>query len=94
MTAEETPSVWIPVCCGRVMRFNRFLRQDGSAYAALLCAICNKNIILEQEEVPAENAYGEGTRMLAVLGAPKPPTTDRRKGRDGRGAAAGDDPTL
>ena len=94
MSEEKTPSVWVPVCCGRVMRFNRFLRQDGAGYGALVCAVCNKNIIFEQEQLPAENAYGEGTRMLTVVGAPKPPTTDRRKGREAHGAAAGDEPTL
>jgi hypothetical protein len=41
------------------MRFNKFLRQDGGAYGTFVCTLCSKNIILEQEELPAENAYGQ-----------------------------------
>jgi hypothetical protein len=74
------------------MRFNRFLRQDGGAYGTLVCTACSKNIILEQEELPAENVYGEGSRVLNVMGSPKPPKTDRRTAGDSRGGA--DDPTL
>jgi hypothetical protein len=92
MNGEKTPTVWIPLCCGRVMRFNRFLRQDGGAYGTLVCSACSKNIILEEEQLPAEGAYGEGSRVLNVLGSPKPPKTDRRTAGDSRGGA--DDPTL
>jgi hypothetical protein len=94
MAPEAPPNVWVPVCCSRVMRFNRFLRQDGAAYGSLVCTICNKNIVLEQEAYPAENAYGEGTRVLSVLGSPKPPKTDRRKAEDQLDTAVGDEPTL
>jgi hypothetical protein len=92
MSGEKTPTVWVPLCCGRVMRFNRFLRQDGGAYGTLVCTACSKNIILEQEQLPAEGAYGEGSRVLNVMGSPKPPKTDRRTAGDSRGGA--DDPTL
>jgi hypothetical protein len=91
MTGEKTPTVWVPLCCGRVMRFNRFLRQDGGAYGTLVCTACSKNIILEQEQLAAEDTYGEGSRVLNVLGSPKPPKTDRRTG-DSPGEA--DDQTL
>ena len=63
MSADSSQKVWIPVCCGRVMRFNRFLKADGEAFGSMVCTICNKNIVLEQEAAPAEGAYGEGTRM-------------------------------
>jgi hypothetical protein len=76
------------------MRFNKFLRQDGGAYGTFVCTLCSKNIILEQEELPAENAYGEGSRVLSVLGSPKPPKTDRRKAHDPLSPAAADEPTL
>jgi hypothetical protein len=92
MSGEKTPTVWVPLCCGRVMRFNRFLRQDGEAYGTLVCTACSKNIILEEEQLPAEGAYGEGARVLNVMGSPKPPKTDRRTAGDSRGGA--DDPTL
>jgi hypothetical protein len=88
--------VWIPVCCGRVMRFNRFLKADGEAFGSMVCTICNKNIVLEQEAMPAADAYGEGTRMLTVVGTPKPPKTDRRSATDdltGTGSGS-DDQTL
>jgi hypothetical protein len=74
------------------MRFNRFLRQDGGAYGTLVCTACSKNIVLEQEELPAEGTYGEGSRVLNVLGSPKPPKTDRR--RTGDSSDGADDLTL
>jgi hypothetical protein len=90
MTPDTTSAVWVPVCCGRVMRCNMFRLPDGGAYAALVCTICNKNITLEQEPLAADN-YGEGSNVLSLLGSPKPPTTDRRKSaRD----VSLDEPTL
>ena len=94
MSPETPQKVWIPVCCGRVMRFNRFLKQDGEAYGSMVCTVCSKNIILEQEAVPAADAYGEGTRMLTVIGTPKPPKTDRRKASDALSGISTDDQTL
>jgi len=94
MSPESSQKVWIPICCGRVMRFNRFLKQDGDAYGSLVCTVCNKNITLEQEDAPAENAYGEGTRMLTVVGTPRPPKTDRRKASDALCGHLSDDQTL
>jgi hypothetical protein len=94
MSPESPQKVWIPVCCGRVMRFNRFLKQDGEAYGSMVCTICNKNIILEQETAPVTDAYGEGTRMLTVVGTPKPPKTDRRKASDALSGINSDDQTL
>src|SRR5258705_5280547 len=70
MSPENSEKVWIPVCCGRVMRFNRFLKQDGDAYGSMVCTVCNKNIVLEKENAPATDAYGEGTRSFGRLGPP------------------------
>ena len=94
MSPEGSQKVWIPVCCGRVMRFNRFLKQDGDAYGSMVCTVCNKNIILEQEEMPPADAYGEGTRMLTVVGTPKPPKADRRKASAAFDETGSDDHTL
>jgi hypothetical protein len=91
MAADETPKVWVPVCCGRVMRCNTFRQANGGAYAALLCTSCNKNITLEQEPLDAANSFGEGTKVLSVIGAPKPPKTERLKSFLEAGP---DDPTL
>jgi hypothetical protein len=60
----------------------------------MVCSICNKSIILEQEEAPADDAYGEGTRMLTVVGTPKPPKTDRRKVSAAFDETSSDDHTL
>jgi len=76
------------------MRFNRFLKQDGEAYGSMVCTVCNKSIILEQEETPAADAYGEGTRMLTVVGTPKPPKADRRKASDALSGHNSEDQTL
>lgn len=94
MSADSSQKVWIPVCCGRVMRFNRFLKADGDAFGSMVCTICNKNIIFEQEAMPAEGAYGEGARMLTVVGTPKPPKTDRRRAADAFGSPGSEDQTL
>jgi hypothetical protein len=91
MAAEQTSTMWVPVCCGRVMRCNMFKQADGGAYAALVCALCNKDITLEQEPLAAANSFGEGSNVLGLLGSPKPPKTDRRKPLSESGL---DDPTL
>ena len=91
MAAEKASTMWVPVCCGRVMRCNMFRQADGGAYAALVCPVCSKNITLEQEFVAAANSFGEGSRVLSLIGSPKPPNTERKKSF----AEAGpDDPTM
>lgn len=91
MAADEASTMWVPVCCGRVMRCNMFRQADGGAYAALVCTSCSKTITLEQEPVAAANSFGEGSKVLSLLGSPKPPKTDRRKSFTEAGP---DDPTL
>lgn len=61
------------------MRFNMFLQQDGAAYGALVCAVCNKNVALELEAQADLSAYGEGVRVLNMLGSAKPPSQPRQK---------------
>ncbi len=91
MPADEPSTMWVPVCCGRVMRCNMFRQADGGAYAALVCTVCNKNITLEQEPLAAANSFGEGSKVLSLIGSPKPPKTGRRKAFTEAGP---DDPTL
>jgi len=91
MAADKTSTMWVPVCCGRVMRCNTFRQADGGAYAALVCTLCNKTVTLEQEPLAAANNFGEGSSVLSLLGSPKPPKTDRRKSFTDAGP---DDPTL
>jgi hypothetical protein len=91
MGAEQSSAMWVPVCCGRVMRCNMFRQPDGGAYAALVCAVCNKNITLEQEPLATTNQFGDGANILSLLGSPKPPKTERRKSKPEAGP---DDPTL
>jgi hypothetical protein len=87
--AEDKSSVWVPVCCGRIMRYNTFRQPRGGAYGALVCTSCSKNIVLEQESPSSISAYGEGSILLSVVGSPKPPVT-RRTG----GGIGSDDQTL
>jgi hypothetical protein len=61
------------------MRHNMFVVKDGKGYGALVCMICSKNITLEPEPLANVSSYGEGSRVLSVLGSPKPPKDDRRK---------------
>jgi hypothetical protein len=73
------------------MRYNMFRQADGSAYGALVCAVCNKNITLELEHLADLGSFGDGSRVVSVLASPKPPTTERRKAA---GDAAENDQTL
>jgi hypothetical protein len=73
------------------MRCNMFRQADGGTYAALVCAVCNKNITLEQESRAAAKGFGDGSNILSLIASPKPPKTERKKSF----AEAGpDDPTL
>jgi hypothetical protein len=91
MATDNSSTIWVPVCCGRVMRCNMFRLPAGGAYAALVCTQCNKNITLEQEPLAAANSFGEGSTVLSLIGSPKPPKTERTRPL----AEAGpDDPTL
>ncbi len=94
MSAEQTPIVWVPTCCGRVMRYNIFKLPDGGAYGSLVCTICSKNINLEQEPLAAVNTYGEGSSVLSVVGSPRPPKEERRKTRGAVTNAGSDEPTI
>jgi hypothetical protein len=67
------------VCCDRVMRYNMFVQQSGTAYGVLVCSVCNKNVTLELEHQSDAGKYGEGSRVLSVLGSPKPPNVNRKK---------------
>jgi len=91
MATDQASNMWVPVCCGRVMRFNMFRQADGGAYAALVCTLCNKNITLEQEPLSAANEFGEGSTVLNLIGSPRPPKSERRKSLPEAGP---DDPTL
>jgi hypothetical protein len=91
MAADEASTMWVPVCCGRVMRCNMFKQADGGTYAALVCTRCNKNITLEQEPLASRNNFGEGSTILSLIGSPKPPKAERRKSFTEAGP---DDPTL
>lgn len=91
MAPDKASTMWVPVCCGRIMRCNMFRQPDGGAYAALVCAVCNKAITLEQEPAAAADQFGEGASVLSLIGSPKPPKTERPKPYANAG---GDDPTL
>jgi hypothetical protein len=61
------------------MRYNMFVQQDGTAYGALVCSVCSKNVSFELEHLADMNNYGAGSRVLNMLGSPKPPDVVRRK---------------
>jgi hypothetical protein len=61
------------------MRYNVFIQQDGTGYGALVCSVCNKSVTFELDHQPDLSAYGEGARVLNMLGAPKPPNVQRQK---------------
>jgi hypothetical protein len=61
------------------MRYNMFVQKDGTAYGALVCMVCSKNVTFELERLGDLSAYGDGCRALAMLASPKPPDVERRK---------------
>ena len=79
MAADKASTMWVPVCCGRVMRCNMFRQADGGSYAALVCTVCNKTITLEQEPLAAANSFGEGSNVLSLIGSPKPPEDGKKE---------------
>lgn len=91
MAAEKSSTMWVPVCCERVMRCNMFRQADGGTYAALVCTVCNKTISLEQEPIAGADKFGEGANILNLMVSPKPPQASRSKAFTETGP---DDPTL
>jgi len=91
MAADPATKMWVPVCCGRVMRCNTFRQADGGSYAVLVCSQCNKNVTLEQEPLAPVADFGEGSSLLSLVGSPKPPKSERKKSFKEVGP---DDPTL
>ena len=73
------------------MRYNMFAQKDGTAYGALVCSVCNKNVVFELEHQSDITNYGEGSRVLSMLATPKPPNVQRRN-PEGEGGL--DDKTL
>jgi hypothetical protein len=73
------------------MRYNIFVQQDGAASGALFCSVCSKNVTFELEHQADLSVYGEGSRVLNMLGAPKPPNVPRQKPA---GDSASNDQTL
>jgi hypothetical protein len=61
------------------MRYNMFVQQSGTAYGVLVCSVCNKNVTFELEHQADVSMYGEGSRVLSILGSPKPPNVERKK---------------
>jgi len=73
------------------MRYNMFVPKGGAAYGTLVCTVCSKNVTFELESLLDLSKFGEGARVLNVLGTPKPPRVDRPKAT---GDAALNDQTL
>jgi hypothetical protein len=73
------------------MRYNVLVQRDGIAYGALVCSVCNKSVTFELEHQAELSEYGEGARVLHMLGSPKPPNEVRQPKRGNAGA---DDKTL
>jgi hypothetical protein len=61
------------------MRYNIFAPRGGNAYGALVCSVCNKNVMFELEPQGDLRMYGEGARVLSMLASSKPPNVERKK---------------
>ena len=91
MAAEKAPTLWVPVCCDRVMQYNVYGRTDIGAFGTLGCRICGRSITLEPESAEKVKDYGERAGVIQVIGSPRPPTESRKK-TPGDGGT--NDPTL
>jgi hypothetical protein len=61
------------------MRYNIFVQKTGVAYGSLVCTVCNKSVSFELEHQADLSAYGDGARVVNMLGSPKPPKDARCK---------------
>jgi hypothetical protein len=68
--ADDT-TTWVPICCQSVMRHNSFQGPNNALAATLVCASCGKHLLL-QPSSGALDEYGEGARVLHVLGVSRP----------------------
>jgi len=55
------------------------VNQGGITYGALVCPVCNKTVTFELDHQADATKYGEGSRVLNVLGSPKPSNVDPKK---------------
>ena len=61
------------------MRFNIFVQKNGTAYGTLVCMVCNKSVSYELEHNPDLSGYGDGAKVISMLGSPKPPKDERKR---------------
>jgi hypothetical protein len=90
----EDSTMWVPICCGRVMRHSQFPGQGGKFAAAMLtCGSCGKHITLEPQAASSLQDYGQGSHLFTVLGTIR---ASERKAHAGQSAGAGElgDETL
>jgi hypothetical protein len=59
------------------MRYNKFVQQGGTAYGGTSLLRMNKNVTLKLKH--QADVYGEGSRVLSILGSRKPPNVERKK---------------
>ncbi len=67
----EDTTMWVPVCCGTVMRYNTFGAGDDSV-AAFICNACGKNFALQPHNGGSIEEYGQGARVVAVVSVKHP----------------------
>jgi hypothetical protein len=69
---DRNTTMWIPICCDRVMRHGVFpSTKDGDAAGILSCSVCGKHISLEPRQIDTLKDYGQGASLISVVGAPK-----------------------
>jgi hypothetical protein len=71
-TSADDSTMWVPICCGQVMRHRMLPGPGGAAAAATLgCGTCGKHITLGPEPAAALKEYGEGSLLIRLLGTPR-----------------------
>lgn len=52
-------SVWVPICCGQIMRYSALHSAENEPVAvALRCASCGRHILLQSQPIASMEAYG------------------------------------
>ena len=55
------------------------MQKSGTAYGSLVCTVCNKSVSYELEHSPDLSEYGDGAKVISMLGSPKPPKDERKR---------------
>jgi hypothetical protein len=91
----DDSTMWVPICCGKVMRHGQFPGQQGKIAAGMLtCGSCGKHIALEPQPAASLSDYAPGSRVILLLGTPRAADRKAKAAEATTGEAQAGDETL